>query len=71
MKKLLSTRTNNGLRYNEMTKVSHKRVLNFDKKEFEILIDLVSLLEFDISNKFDENTKKFVNKIDSIIQILY
>lgn len=33
MKKLLSTRTNNGLRYKEMTKVSHKRVLNFDKKE--------------------------------------
>lgn len=40
-----------------------KNILNFDKKEFEILIDLVSLLEFDISNKFDENTKKFVNKI--------
>ena len=40
-----------------------KNILNFNKKEFEILIDLFSLLEFDISNKFDENTKKFVNKI--------
>ncbi|MCT7471004.1 WYL domain-containing protein [Aliarcobacter cryaerophilus] len=40
-----------------------KNILNFDKKEFEILIDLASLLEFDISNKFDENTRKFVNKI--------
>ncbi len=48
-----------------------KNILNFDKKELEIFIDLASLLEFDISNKFDDNTKKFVNKIQKQYSQIY
>lgn len=40
-----------------------KDLLTFDKKELEILVDLFSLVEFDFTNKFDENSKAFLEKI--------
>ncbi|MCT7606881.1 MULTISPECIES: WYL domain-containing protein [Aliarcobacter] len=48
-----------------------KNILNFDKKELEIFVDLYSLLEFDFSSKLDENTKKFVKKLEKTYSQIY
>ncbi|WP_418179146.1 WYL domain-containing protein [Aliarcobacter lanthieri] len=44
--------------------IFEKDILNFDKKELEIFVDLYSLLEFEFSNKLDSINKSFLNKLE-------
>lgn len=48
-----------------------KNMLSFDKKELEIFVDLFSLIDFDFVTKFDENSSKFLKKIQKNYSLTY
>lgn len=48
-----------------------KNMLSFDRKELEIFVDLFSLIDFDFVNKFDENSSKFVEKLQKNYSLAY
>lgn len=48
-----------------------KNMLSFDRKELEIFVDLFSLIDFDFVNKFDENSSKFLEKLQKSYSLVY
>ncbi|WP_418186814.1 WYL domain-containing protein [Aliarcobacter lanthieri] len=51
--------------------IFEKNILNFDKKELEIFVDLYSLIDFDFSSKLDLNSQKFIKKLEKNYSQIY